>query len=190
MGADTCAPKRTCTHTHARARMCDVGACVGHARIGDACFNEDMRMDIDICIYHEYKYCIGCVASKRASHSRTCRAEPYRQHAHAIARAYMGDTTTESLTYISISQASTSIYVYIYIYLTCASLYAGVRPYTYRRTYTHAQNVTGRIVGTRNRTHVDMEAMHPHAHSQPTHHRSIQLSTACPTGDLYEDENL
>jgi hypothetical protein len=72
-----------------------------------------------------------CVASKRASHSRTCRAEPYRQHAHAIARAYMGDTTTESLTYI-ISQASTSIYVYINIYLTCASRYTGGHTHTHK----------------------------------------------------------
>jgi len=52
---------QTHMHAQARARMCDAGACVVHARIGDAFFYEAMRMDIDMCIYHEYKYCIGCV---------------------------------------------------------------------------------------------------------------------------------
>ena len=53
---------QTHMHAQARARMCDVGACVGHARIGDAFFYEALRMDVDMCIYHEYKYCI-CVCS-------------------------------------------------------------------------------------------------------------------------------
>ena len=75
-----------------------------------------------------------CVASTRASHSRTCRAEPYRQHAHAIARAYMGDTTTESLTYISPRSLHLYmyIYIYVYIYLTSASRYAGGHTHTHK----------------------------------------------------------
>ncbi len=71
-------------------------------------------MDIDMCIYQfimNINTVFVCVASKRASHSRTCRAEPHRQHAHAIARAYMGDTTTESLTYISPRR----LHLYMYI---------------------------------------------------------------------------
>ena len=55
-------PPNAHARTLTRARMSDVGVCVGHARIGDAFFYEAMRMDIDMCIYHEYKYCI-CVCS-------------------------------------------------------------------------------------------------------------------------------
>jgi hypothetical protein len=41
---------------------------------------------------------------------------------------------------------------------------------------THAHDVAGRIVGTRNRMHVYMGAMHPLARSQLMHHKRIHLS--------------
>jgi hypothetical protein len=63
------------------------------------------------------------------------------------------------------------VYIYICIYKYISDLCVPI----YWRTYTHAQNVTGRIVGTRNRTHVYMEAMHPHAH---THKMSPAASSA------------
>ena len=42
--------------------------------------------------------------------------------------------------------------------------------------HTRTHDVARRIVGTRNRTHVHMDATQPRARSPPIHHESIHLS--------------
>ena len=46
----------------------------------------------------------------------------------------------------------------------------------YRPAYTRTHNVARRIVGTRNRTRVHMDATQPRARSHPIHHERIHLS--------------
>ncbi len=47
--------------------------------------------------------------------------------------------------------------------------------YIYSRAHTRT-HIAGRIVGTRSRTHMHMDAMQPRASSPPIHHQSIHLS--------------
>ena len=100
-----------------------------------------------------------------------------RTRAHVVQSRIVGPLTRSHAHIWATQQHSRSpiylpgvyIHICIYKYISISDLCVPI----YWRTYTHAQNVTGRIVGTRNRTHVYMEAMHPRAHSQPIRHRSI-----------------
>ena len=108
---------------------------------------------LDGCALHRWPH------TERASHAHTCRAEPNpaahprdRQVCASVARQH-----TRSQTDI------TRLCTDIHIYRTCAQLYL--------QADAHTQAVNGRIVRTRNRTHVHMEAMQPHARAYLYFHR-------------------
>ena len=103
-----------------------------------------------------------------------------RTPTHA-AQSRIVNTRTRWHVYASVTQQharshmdNTGAFIYMCV-CVCVCLDLCAASCTYRPTYTRAHDVTGRIVSTRNRTHVCMEAMQPHARSHLHTRRSICL---------------
>ena len=100
-----------------------------------------------MCIHCDYEKYHGCVCvpstwphEERASHSRTCRAEPHRPHTHAKHTCVHRDI----ITYTRADAHERSTYIYIYLIRACLSIQAGTHTRTRcrrahrRRAQSHA----------------------------------------------------
>jgi hypothetical protein len=109
-----------------------VRASVARARIGDPILHVAMRTDAAMCIHCDYdKTPCVCVPStwpheERASHSRTCRAEPHRPHAHASTRVCIGT----SIPYTRADAHERSTYIYMCLIRACLCIQAGTHTRT------------------------------------------------------------